>query len=265
MTLLSKTPPTIIPTYTNRPLKTTWGVGRFASWSEGFHTYHLLIGQSTSTWLDLETWIWWKLMAFFKSFEVGRCATSKDWYDLVSSFLNFVYVHRAVRMNTGRLHGIFLCFFSLDQVATWCFMFTPSWLGNCSKTWTGVWGPASLGVAKVVKGPGMVGWITWVWGKSEIHLTFAARKMPFCWFPTKQRSELKTCPGDTMLSGGLLRSLPTAQPWIVSPRRAIGPWPRVCWDSWTLSSQWMGRTWWHSGRPHDSGGWYRELYLPIEV
>ena len=64
-------------------------------------------------------------------------ATSKDWYDLVSSFLNFDV-----------------------------FFVTPSWLGNCSKTWTGVWGPASLGVAKVVKGPGMVGWITWARGKS---------------------------------------------------------------------------------------------------
>ena len=56
-------------------------------------------------------------------------------------------------------------------------------------------GPSVTWCCKVVKGPGMVGWITWG-GKSEIHLTFAGRKMPFCWFPTKQRSELKTCPGD---------------------------------------------------------------------
>lgn len=113
---------------------------------------------------------------FFRSpLRLEGVATSKDWYDLVSSFLNFDV-----------------------------FFVTPSWLGNCSKTWTGVWGPASLGVAKVVKGPGMVGWITWARGKSwKIwdSLDLAARKMPFCWFPTKQRSELKTCPCDTMLSG----------------------------------------------------------------
>lgn len=78
------------------------------------------------------TWSWnldlVKIHGFFSRspLRLEGVATSKDWYDLVSSFLNFVYVHRAVRMNTGRLHGIFLCY-KLDQVATWCFMFTPSW------------------------------------------------------------------------------------------------------------------------------------------
>lgn len=78
------------------------------------------------------TWSWnldlVKIHGFFSRspLRLEGVATSKDWYDLVSSCLNFVYVHRAVRMNTGTLHGIFLCY-KLDQVATWCFMVTPSW------------------------------------------------------------------------------------------------------------------------------------------
>lgn len=116
---------------------------------------------------------------------------------------------------------------------------------------------------------GMVGWITWAWGKPEIHLTFAASKMPFCWFPTKQRSELKTCPCDTMLSGigasevitysAAMNSLSKTGDWAM----ATGLLRQL--DSELSMNGKDMMTWWHSGRPHDSGGSYRELYLPIEV